>query len=127
MSSRLYRGLCLSLLLGMWGFAAPAQETLSLRQAIDQALQQSPQAAIARADLSDTKAAAAMARTQLLPQLGFTEDISRGNDPVYAFGTRLRQRQFTQADFALNALNYPQPIGNFSTRFSGQWVAFDSF
>ena len=68
-----------------------------------------------------------MARTTLLPQLGFTEDISRGNDPVYAFGTRLRQRQFTQADFALNALNFPQPIGNFSTRFSGQWVAFDSF
>jgi outer membrane protein TolC len=58
--------------------------------------------------------------------LTFTEDISRGNDPVYAFGTRLRQRQFTQADFALNALNFPQPIGNFSTRFSGQWLAFDS-
>ena len=68
-----------------------------------------------------------MARTMLLPQLSFTEDISRGNDPVYAFGTRLRQRQFTQADFALNALNFPQPIGNFSTRFSGQWLAFDSF
>ena len=68
-----------------------------------------------------------MARTQLLPQLNFTEDISRGNDPVYAFGTRLRQRQFTQADFALNALNFPQPIGNFSTRFSGSWMAFDSF
>jgi outer membrane protein len=45
----------------------------------------------------------------------------------YAFGTRLRQRQFTQADFALNALNFPQPIGNFSTRFSGSWTAFDSF
>ena len=43
------------------------------------------------------------------------------------FGTRLRQRQFTQADFALNALNRPQPIGNFSTRFSGSWMAFDSF
>ena len=68
-----------------------------------------------------------MARTQLLPQLNFTEDISRGNDPVYAFGTRLRQREFTQADFALNALNFPQPIGNFSTRFSGSWMAFDSF
>ncbi len=67
-----------------------------------------------------------MARTALLPQLGFTEDISRGDDPVYAFGTRLRQRQFTQADFALNALNLPQPIGNFSTRFSGSWMAFDS-
>jgi len=127
MSSRLFRDLGLSLLLGMWGFAAAAQETLSLRQAINQALEKSPEVTIAHADNSDAKAAAAMARTQLLPQLGFTEDISRGNDPVYAFGTRLRQRQFTQADFALNALNFPEPIGNFSTRFSGQWVAFDSF
>ena len=104
-----------------------AQDPLTLRQAIDEALRQSPQAAIAHADLSDAKAAAAMARTQLLPQLNFTEDISRGNDPVYAFGTRLRQRQFTQADFALNALNFPQPIGNFSSRFSGSWIGFDSF
>ena len=68
-----------------------------------------------------------MARTQLLPHLNFTEDISRGDDPVYAFGTRLRQGQFTQADFALDALNHPQAIGNFSTRFSGSWTAFDSF
>ncbi len=68
-----------------------------------------------------------MARTQLLPRFNFTEDISRGDDPVYAFGTRLRQRQFTQADFALNALNRPQPIGNFSSRFAGNWTVFDSF
>jgi outer membrane protein TolC len=111
----------------MGRLAAGAQEPLTLRQAINEALGQSPEAAIARAGNLDAKWAAGMARTQLLPQLGFTEDISRGNDPVYAFGTRLRQRQFTQADFALNALNFPQPIGNFSTRFSGQWVAFDSF
>src|ERR1035438_1782129 len=127
MSSHLYRSVSLSLLLCIGGLAAIAQDSLSLRQAIDAALRQSPQAAIAHADLSDAKAAAAMARTQLLPQLNFTEDISRGNDPVYVFGTRLRQRQFTQADFALNALNFPQPIGNFSTRFAGQWLAFDSF
>jgi outer membrane protein TolC len=104
-----------------------AQDPLTLRQAIDQALGQNPEAAIARADDKAASAAASMARTQLLPQLNFTEDISRGNDPVYAFGTRLRQRQFTQADFALNALNFPQPIGNFSSRFSGSWMAFDSF
>jgi outer membrane protein TolC len=111
----------------MGRLAAGAQEPLTLRQAINEALGQSPEAAIARAGNLDAKSAASLARTQLLPQLGFTEDISRGNDPVYAFGTRLRQRQFTQADFALNALNFPQPIGDFSTRFSGQWIAFDSF
>jgi outer membrane protein TolC len=111
----------------MGGLAAAAQEPLTLRQAVNWALGQNPQAEIARADQQESKSAAVLARTQLLPQLNFTEDISRGNDPVYAFGTRLRQRQFTQADFALNSLNFPQPIGNFSTRFSGSWTAFDSF
>ncbi len=127
MSFHIYRSPGLFLLLCLLGLAATAQEQLTLRQAIDQALGQNPESAIARAGNLDAKAAAAMVRTALLPQLSFTEDISRGNDPVYAFGMRLRQRQFTQADFALNALNRPQPIGNFSTRFSGQWMAFDSF
>jgi outer membrane protein len=127
MSSRLNQYLGLFLLFLMGTLAAGAQEPLTLRQSINQALGQSPEAAIARAGNLDAKASATLARTALFPQLSFTEDISRGNDPVYAFGTRLRQRQFTQADFALNALNFPQPIGNFSTRFSGQWLAFDSF
>jgi outer membrane protein TolC len=111
----------------MGASAATAQDPLTLREAVDQALGQSPQAAIAHAGDQEAKSAATIARTQLLPHLNFTEDISRGDDPVYAFGTRLRQGQFTQADFALNALNHPQPIGNFSTRFSGSWTAFDSF
>src|ERR1035437_3921914 len=127
MSLRFYRSLGFFLLFSMGRWAAGAQEPLTLRQAINQALGQNPEAAIARTGTMDAKAGASQARTMFLPQLNFTEDISRGNDPVYVFGTRLRQRQFTQADFALNALNFPPPIGNFSTRFSGQWLAFDSF
>ena len=99
---------------------------LTLRQAIDRALGKNPQAAIAQADANLATAAARQARRQLLPQFNFTEDISRGDDPVYVFGERLRQRQFTQADFALNSLNQPLPLGNFATRFSGSWMAFDS-
>ncbi len=104
-----------------------AQEPLTLRQAIQQALKQNPEADVARAGTEDAKAGAALARTQFLPQLTFTEDMSRGNDPVYVFGTKLRQQRFTMADFDINALNRPSPVGNFSTRFSGGWVAFDSF
>ena len=127
MISRVYQTLGLTLLLCMGGFATAAQEPLTLRQAIDQALGQNPAAAMANAGGQEAKSAATMARSQLLPRLTFTEDISRGDDPVYAFGTRLRQRQFTQDDFALNDLNRPQPIGNFATRFSGSWTVFDSF
>ncbi len=125
---RLHRHPALWLLFCLAPLGAPAQTaTMTLRQAIDRALGQNPQAAIARADAAGAEAAARQARTQLLPQLSFTEDISRGDDPVYVFGERLRQRQFTQADFALNSLNRPQPIGNFASRFSGSWTVFDSF
>ena len=127
MNSAIHRFFGLLVLLAIGNPATGAQETLTLRQAVNQALGQSPETAIARADSLDARAAASMARTQLLPQVAFTEDMSRGNDPVYAFGTRLRQGRFTQADFALNALKTPQAIGNFSSRISGQWMAFDSF
>ncbi len=126
-NSRFCRVLGLSLLVCMGRLAGGAQEPLTLRQAIQSALGKSPEAAIVRADNQEAKSAASMARTQLLPQLGITEDISRGDDPVYVFGSKLRQHQFTLADFDVNALNRPQPIGNFSTRFSGSWMAFDSF
>src|ERR1035437_5426419 len=119
MSSRLFRSLGPFLLFCVGALAAAAQEPLTLRQAINQALGHNPEAEIARAGNQDAKAAAALARTALLPHLGFTEDISRGDDPVYVFGSKLKQHQFTQADFDVNALNRPKPIGNFSTRFSG--------
>lgn len=106
--------------------AAPAP-TLTLRQAIDQALGKNPEAGMARADLEAANAGVSQARTGLLPRLNFAEDISRGNDPVYVFGTRLRQQQFTAADFALNSLNKPTPVGNFATRFNGSWMLFNWF
>jgi outer membrane protein TolC len=46
---------------------------------------------------------------------------------VYAFGTQLRQGRFTSADFALNRLNHPDPLGNFSSRIGGEWNLFSSF
>ena len=108
------------------GLGAAAQQTLTLRQAIEQALKQNPEVDAARAQIDEAKANSALARTALLPQIGFTEDISRGDDPVYAFGMRLRQQRFTQADFAISALNTPDPIGDLSTRISGGWQIFDT-
>jgi outer membrane protein TolC len=103
------------------------QATLTLRQAIDRALGENPEIAMARADQSTANANASLVRTALFPQLNFAEDLSRGNDPVYVFGTKLRQQRFTQDDFSLDSLNRPTPIGNFATRFSGQWMLFNWF
>jgi outer membrane protein len=117
----------LLLLLSWVAGLAGAQQPLTLRQAIQQALKQNPDADVARAGLQEAKAGAALARTQLLPLVAFAEDISRSNDPVYVFGTKLRQQRFRAADFDLNSLNRPGPMGNFATRFFGSWMAFDSF
>jgi len=103
-----------------------AQEPLTLSRAIQLALKQNPDAEAARATVEEASARAMLVRTQYLPQLSLTEDISRGNDPVYVFGARLRQQQFAQTDFAPDALNRPEPIGNFATRISGGWLLFDS-
>jgi outer membrane protein len=117
-----------SWLLSLVGTAIWAQApSLTLRQAIDRALGQNPQTAAAQADVATANADATMARTALLPRLNFTEDLSRGNDPVYVFGTELRQQRFTQSDFSLNLLNRPLPTGNFATRLSGQWMLFNWF
>jgi outer membrane protein len=120
-------GLWLALVSCMIPAGIRAQEPLTLRQAIQIALKQSPDIDAARAEVDEARASASLARTQYLPQAGFAEDMSRGNDPVYVFGTRLRQRRFTQADFALDSLNRPEPMGNFATRISGGWLLFDSF
>jgi outer membrane protein len=110
-------------------FAQQAQQPspVTLQQAVSISLEKSPER---KAALADTKAASAdvkEARSFLLPHVTFSETATRGNDPVYVFGGKLRQRRFTTADFALNVLNTPTPFGNFATRFGGTWNLFDSF
>jgi outer membrane protein TolC len=100
---------------------------LTLQQAVKMALEKNPlrKAAIAhtRVSIADIREA----RSVLMPRVTFSETATRGNDPVYVFGSKLRQQRFTTADFSLNKLNTPLPFGNFSTRFGGTWNLFDSF
>lgn len=110
-----------------WGQQAPTSSPLTLAQAVQIALEKNP---ARKAALADTKAASAeaqAARSMLMPHLTFSEVGMRGNDPVYVFGSKLRQQRFSSADFALNQLNTPTPFGNFTTRFGGTWNLFDSF
>ncbi|HXJ91206.1 MAG TPA: TolC family protein [Candidatus Binatia bacterium] len=100
---------------------------LSLQDAANIALEKNP---LRKAALADTKAASAgvrEAQSFLMPHVAFSEQATRGNDPVYVFGSKLRQQRFTIDDFVLNKLNTPRPYGNFTTRFGGTWSLFDSF
>lgn len=102
---------------------------LSLSDAASIALEKNP---LRKAALADTKASSAgvrEAQSFLMPHVTFSEQATRGNDPVYVFGSKLRQQRFTADVFAppLNKLNTPLPYGNFSTHLGGTWNLFDSF
>ncbi len=107
---------------------AVAQEAvpLTLAEAAKLTLANNPMHKAAVADTKATLAGVGEARAPMLPRIMFAENFTAGNDPVFVFGTKLRQQEFTAADFALNQLNRPTPIGNYATRFSGQWNLFDS-
>ncbi|MFZ0732821.1 MAG: TolC family protein [Candidatus Sulfotelmatobacter sp.] len=119
--------LCVTGLVYSQAVAGPSPSPLSLPQAATIALEKNP---LHKAALADTKAAAASireAQSFLMPHISFSEQVVRGDDPVYVFGSKLRQQRFTTNDFSLNKLNTPLPYGNFTTHFGGTWNLFDSF
>lgn len=112
-------------LLSTLSVAQDASAPITLPQAVSMALEKNPLHKAGFAGTHISLAQVREARSPLLPKIMFTESAVRGNDPVFVFGSRLRQQNFTLADFALNRLNTPTPISNFSSRFSGQWSLFD--
>ena len=119
----LFFSICLPVLL--FG-QEPQPSPISLKDAVKVALEKNPQRKAALADRRAASAGITQAKSILYPHAMFSETATRGDDPVYVFGSRLRQQRFGASDFALNALNTPAPLGNFSTRFGGTWDVFDS-
>jgi outer membrane protein TolC len=98
-----------------------------LHEAASIALEKNPLRKVTLADTKATAAGVREAQSFLLPRITFSEQATRGNDPVYVFGSTLRQQRFTVDDFSLSNLNTPLPHSNFATRFGGNWTLFDSF
>ena len=106
--------------------AAQGPSPLSLLEAVKMTLANNPWDKVALAGKNAASAGVREARAPLLPRITFVENFTAGNDPVFVFGAKLRQQEFTARDFALTQLNRPAPMGNYSSRFLGQWNLFDS-
>jgi outer membrane protein TolC len=113
----------------MFSQVSPEPAPLSLSLAASMALEKNPLRKAATADTKVASAGVREAQSFLMPHLTFSETATRGDDPVYVFGAKLRQQRFTSDNFALplNKLNTPLPYGDFTTRFGGTWNLFDSF
>jgi len=115
------------MLVALPGLAEAQSDTLrvTLAEMLQSAGQANPMLRAARnaAEAAEGQRLASMAG--FLPHLSMSEMFSRSNDPVYAFGTKLRQSVFSERDFAMSSLNFPSPITNYSTRFVLQQPIFN--
>jgi outer membrane protein TolC len=102
-----------------------AQEPLTLREAVNLALRSNPLAAAADAGEREANARVQQAHSRYLPRVAFSESFQRSNNPVFVFSSLLTQRQFSEGNFALGALNRPGALSNYQSRLVVEQVIFD--
>ena len=104
---------------------AEEQAALTLSSAVDKALKNNP---LIRMTLSGREIADAQlreARAGWFPLLQFSETFTRGNNPVFVFGSLLEQARFGPQNFQISALNNPDPLSNFRTALNLRQTLFD--
>jgi outer membrane protein len=104
------------LIVGIGGaHAAFAQTPLTLEEAIKRAQGETPDARALASSIEEANARIQRAQSGFWPRVDLTETVQRGNQPVYVFSSLLSQRRFTAANFAIPALNHPDPVTNTRT------------
>ncbi|HAM35149.1 MAG TPA: hypothetical protein DEB40_13660 [Elusimicrobia bacterium] len=101
------------LALGLAGTARAQADSCTLGCAVEAVLERNPEMAGARYRLDEADSALREAQLKRLPSLAVNSSFTRGDNPVYAFGTLLDQQSFTQANFDIHSLNHPSLVSNF--------------
>ena len=102
-----------------------AQEPLTLADAVARALVANPAVRAAAAGANEAGARLDQARAGFLPRVSLVESWQRGNQPVFVFSSLLSQRRFTEAGFAIDTLNHPDPLNNFRAAIAVEQPIFD--
>jgi outer membrane protein TolC len=94
---------------------AQTSDSLSLSQAVGAALESNPLMRSARLGVDMAGKRVDEAEAARLPSVHISETITRGNNPVFVFGSLLEQSRFGPQNLSLPALNNPDPITNLRT------------
>ena len=100
-----------SLVLLFSGFLNAA-ETMDLASAVSAALAHNYGLKAAEAQVDAARAGLREAEAQRLPMLSARSQWTRGDNPVYAFGSLLEQGRFGPDNFAIDSLNHPSDLSN---------------
>ncbi|MFA7254924.1 MAG: TolC family protein [Candidatus Omnitrophota bacterium] len=77
--------------------------------------------------LEQAKAERNLAIADLFPKVRGIFEMETSDDPVFVFGSLLRQKSFTDQNFELNSLNTPRHRTNYHFGIEGDILLFDSF
>jgi outer membrane protein TolC len=96
-----------------------------LTRAVDAALEVQPLVRSTQLELDLAESRVTQARAERMPKLQATQTITRGNNPVFVFGSLLDQARFGPENFSLPALNHPNSVTNVRTALSVTVPVFD--
>lgn len=105
----------ISLLLLPWFVSAQDTADISLSEVLSRVGEGNQSLQINEQELQSARAQYRQTQAAFLPQVSVSHTGTRTNNPVYAFGGKLNQGVFGQSDFAIDALNSPDAITNFTT------------
>lgn len=114
-----------AILLAVVVASSAAAQSVTLRDAVDEALARNPAIAAADARQRSARAGETVARAARFPRLDVTEAATRGNNPVFVFGTLLEQGELAPRHFDPAFLNAPDALTNHRVAATARLAVFD--
>ncbi|MDZ4148552.1 MAG: TolC family protein [Flavobacteriaceae bacterium] len=123
--------LFLSILLSAVSMLSEAQQTfpISKEDVLAKVQAENSSIKISEQTIMEAKGDYRQTNAVFLPNISVSHTAFSTNNPVFAFGSKLNQGVFSEADFDVNKLNNPESIENFTTtiQFEQPLINMDGF
>lgn len=114
-----------------WGaetsVTAVSPDSLTFENAYHKILAYYPRLKSQKAKIEEAVAEKFSAYAALLPKVQGISSVTTGDDPVYVFGSLLKQERFAANNFALSSLNTPGHLTNFNFTLQAEVPIFNAF
>jgi len=113
-------------MLVLWSLRGWAQEPMSLKDAVHQALDRNKSVEASVAARKGAESRIAEARGGSLPKVNYSESWARSDNPVFVFSSLLTQHQFGEQNFQIGSLNRPDFLNNFQSQVTADQPLYDA-
>ena len=114
------------LMLVWWSLPGGAQDPMSLKDAVQLALEKNKSVEASTAARKAAESRVTEARGGNLPKVNYSESWARSDNPVFVFSSLLTQRQFGEPNFRIGPLNRPDFLNNFQSQITADQTLYDA-